>query len=106
MESQNIFGGIAAPLPDRPVSRRYVTTDALAADECRSQLKSPKIAAAEGDEPPTRSGGIAKPRVELFHRGCGELLVPGRKVLTIAAHLSATHLKRFGIKHIARMQNV
>ena len=30
--------------------RRCVTTDALAADECRSQLKSPKIAAAEGDE--------------------------------------------------------
>src|SRR6516165_1555550 len=29
---------------------RCVTTDALAADECRSQLKSPKIAAAEGHE--------------------------------------------------------
>ena len=69
-------------------------------------IKKSKIAAAEGSEPPTPSGGIAKLRIELFHCGCGKLLVPGRKVLTIAAYLSATHLERFRITHIARMQNV
>src|SRR6516225_11368902 len=86
--------------------RRCVTKDALAADECPSQSRKSEIAAAEGNEPPTPSGGIAKPRVELFHCGRGKLLVRGRKVLTIATYLSATHLKRFRITHIARMQNV
>ena len=69
-------------------------------------IKKSEIAAAKGTNAPTPSGGIAKPRVELFHCGRGKLLVPGRKVLTIAAYLSATHLKRFGIAHIARMQNI
>ena len=100
--SQNIFGGIAVPFPDRLVC---VTTDAVAA-ECRAQLKSPKLPLQKETNAPTPSGGIAKPGVELFHCGCGKLLVPGRKVLTIAAYFSATHLERFRITHIARMQNV
>src|SRR5215475_2527484 len=86
--------------------RRCVTTDALAADECRSQLKVRKLPLLNQTNAPTPSGGIAKPRVELFHCGCGKLLVPSGKVLRIAAYLSATHLERFWITHIARMQNV
>src|SRR5215469_12728005 len=57
--------------------------------------------------PNTRSSGaIAKSLVELSHCGCGKLLVAGRQVLAIAAYLSAAHLERFWIAHIARMQNV
>jgi len=85
---------------------RCVTRDALAADACRSQLKSPELPPQKGTNAPTPSGDIAKPRVELFYCGCGKLLVLGRKVLAIAAYLSATHLERFRITHIARMQNV
>jgi hypothetical protein len=52
------------------------------------------------------SGSIAEPPVEFCHCSCGTLLVLGRKVLAIAAYLPAAHLERFGIAHIARMENV
>ena len=53
-----------------------------------------------------RLGVVAKPLVELAHCVCGKLLIFGSKVLAVTAHLSAAHLERFWIAHIARTQNV
>src|SRR5215831_1480962 len=69
-------------------------------------VKEFKTAAAAPGGCPASSGDIAKLPVELSHCVCGKLLVLGRKVLPIAAYLPAAHLERFGITHIARMQDV
>src|SRR4029077_7938755 len=52
------------------------------------------------------SARIAESAIELSHCVCSKLLVLGRKVLTIAAYLPATHFERLWIAHIARMKNV
>jgi len=98
------YGSGADPLGCfRPFSGG-VLRGAFAADDAVA-VKSPKLP-LKNETDARRSGGIAKPPVELSHCGCGKLLVVGRKVFTIAAYLPATHLERFWIAHIARMQDV
>src|SRR5262245_57102246 len=49
---------------------------------------------------------ITESAIEFCYCSCGKLLVVGRQILAIAAYLSAAHLERFWIAHIARLQNV
>src|SRR5438552_4885282 len=49
---------------------------------------------------------ITKPRIEFGQRVCSVLLILNRKIFLVAAYLAAAHLERFGIAHIARMQDI
>src|SRR5947209_8314936 len=54
---------------------------------------------------PRGSETIAKPRIEFSQRVCSVLLILNRKIFPVAAYLAAAHLERFGIAHVARVQD-
>src|SRR5439155_3368472 len=59
----------------------------------------PAMAGSRGSET------IAKPRIEFSQRVCSVLLILNRKIFPVAAYLAATHLERFGIANVARVQD-
>src|SRR5206468_1904335 len=59
----------------------------------------PAMAGSRGSET------IAKPRIEFGQCVRSVLLILNGKIFPVAAHLSAAHLERFRIAHVARMQD-
>src|SRR5438094_419554 len=59
-----------------------------------------------GNHPEMRSSEtIAKPRIEFGQCVPSVLLILNGKIFPVAAHLSAAHLERFRIAHVARMED-